>query len=458
MKVEATPKLLGRLESLRLRFVAGGIVWLVFSMLAAGVLISDIYRDATRGAMCDELGEHTFELEALFDLSQPERPHMIRQLSDPRFSEPGSGFYWEVRRQGTSVLRSPSLLTASLSGPLGDGTPTLGSGSGPDGATFVNGFSRQGPDGVPIEFRVAVDKDQLEASVTNFNQALARSLMAFALLLILGGILLISFALQPLAKLRSAMTDIRSGRLARVPDGFPSEIAPLVSDLNALLESTADLVKRARTGAGNLAHGLRTPLAVQMDEAQRLHDAGATEAADTIMHQCQRMQRQIDYHVARAGAVGPARIAGVNTLISEKTAIILSALDRLHRARSLQFAIAEGVDARLAIACDPIDFGEMLSTLVDNAGKWAVHRVTVRWDRTGDGMVAISIDDDGPGLPVALREQAFAIGERLDDLVAGSGLGLAIARDLARLYGGDARLDDSPLGGLRAQLVLPIAQ
>jgi signal transduction histidine kinase len=243
-----------------------------------------------------------------------------------------------------------------------------------------------------------------------------------------------------------------------LPDGFPTEIAPLVADLNAMLASTGDMVQRARVGTGNLAHGLRTPLAVQMDEAQRLHDAGATEAAETILHQCQRMQRQIDYHVARASAVGPSRLAGVNTVIAGKAAMILSALARLHLARGVKFGVADDVDARLAVACDPTDLGEMLSALVDNAGKWASHQVLVRWDRAADHMIVISVDDDGPGLPLAVREQAFAIGERLDDVVPGSGLGLAIARDLARLYGGDAQLDDSPLGGLRAKLRLPIAR
>jgi signal transduction histidine kinase len=446
------------MDSLRFRFVVGGLLWLVFAMVAAGLLISNIYRDATRGAMRDELGEHSFELEALLDLSQPGPPHLVRQLSDPRFSTPGSGFYWEVTRQGVSLLRSPSLRNASLSGPLGDGTPQLGQGYGPDGAAFVNGFARTGPDGVPIELRVAVDNDRLETTVADFNQALARSLIVFALLLVFGGIMLVSFGLRPLGKLRTAMADIRSGRLARLPDGFPTEIAPLVADLNAMLASTGDMVQRARVGAGNLAHGLRTPLAVQMDEAQRLHDAGATEAAETILHQCQRMQRQIDYHVARASAVGPSRLAGVNTMIAEKADIILSALARLHLARGVKFGVADDVDARLAVATDPTDLGEMLSALVDNAGKWASHQVLVRWDRAADDMIVISVDDDGPGLPLAVREQAFAIGERLDDVVPGSGLGLAIARDLARLYGGDAQLDDSPLGGLRAQLWLPIAR
>lgn len=458
MTLEMPAKRPGRMDSLRFRFVVGGLLWLVFAMLAAGVLISNIYRDATRNAMRDELGEHSFELEALLDLSHPGPPHLVRQLSDPRFSTPGSGFYWEVKRQGVSLLRSPSLRNASLSGRLGDGTPQLGSGSGPDGAAFVNGFARTGADGVPVELRVAVDKDRLETTVADFNGALARSLIVFALLLVLGGIMLVGFGLRPLAKLRTAMADIRSGRLARLPDGFPSEITPLVADLNALIAATGDMVQRARVGAGNLAHGLRPPLAVQMDEAQRLHDAGATEAAETILHQCQRMQRQIDYHVARASAVGPSRLAGVNTVIAEKAAVILSALARLHLARGVQFGVADDVDSSLAVACDPTDLGEMLSALVDNAGKWASHRVLVRWDPAADDMIVISVDDDGPGLPLEVREQAFAIGERLDDLVPGSGLGLAIARDLARLYGGDARLDDSPLGGLRAQLRLPMAR
>lgn len=446
-----------RFDSLRLRFLAGGLAWILLGLVAAGFVVSGVFRAEMRAQIENELGEHMFELETLIDSDDDGAVRLHRPLSDPRFSRADSGFFWQVRKDGVAVLRSSSLGTGTLQGGAASADPQLEAGIGPDGATFVYGVTRAPhPGSAPLEILVAADRNVLEATVAHFNTELVRALVAFGLLLGLIGGALVGFGLRPLDRLRAAVGDIRSGRTQRMPVDFPAEIRPLVSDLNKLLDATGDMVQRARIGAGNLAHGLRTPLAVQMDEAKRLEAAGASEAAATMMAQCLRMERQIDYHLARAGAVGPGRVAGVTTGVAERVEGILSALRRLHAGRAVAFANVGGADSELRAACDGVDLGEMVSNLVDNAGKWARSRVEVGWLADGGNLV-IAVDDDGPGLAPELRAQAFAIGERLDDAVPGSGLGLAIVRDLARLYGGDASLADSPLGGLRAVLTLPLA-
>jgi signal transduction histidine kinase len=233
---------------------------------------------------------------------------------------------------------------------------------------------------------------------------------------------------------------------------FPSEITPLVADLNGLIDSSSASVSRSRLIAGNLAHGLRTPLAILIDEADCLRKSGNAAAADTILHEAQRMQRQIDFHLARARNAAaqplPGRVASVPATLER----LSGAFNRLHQQRQIAYLLEPGLD--LNVACDPTDLTEILSNLLDNAGKWATSKCSVRWYRD-QAMVAIEIDDDGPGLPDEEREAVFKVGTRLDDLMPGTGLGLAISRDLARIYDGDVALSAGPGGGLRVTVWLP---
>ncbi|MGA2602298.1 MAG: ATP-binding protein [Bryobacteraceae bacterium] len=227
---------------------------------------------------------------------------------------------------------------------------------------------------------------------------------------------------------------------------------PLIDDLNALLDDREKAVKRALATAGDLAHGLKTPLAVLAQEAERLGANGDPELSAGIAQQVERMRRQVDYHLARARAAASGVTLNVHCPVAASAEGLARTMLKLYAGRSL--AIGVHVPADHSVRVQREDLDEMLGNLLDNACKWATSRVTVETARR-ENSIAVSVDDDGPGLARPLRTLVLQRGVRADEAAAGSGLGLAIVRDLAELYGGSISLEGSPCGGVRALLVLP---
>lgn len=274
-----------------------------------------------------------------------------------------------------------------------------------------------------------------------------------AVAFIAGGLFLVQRAVVPFRTLRASLSSLREGRSQTIEGDYPSEVQPLVNDLNALLEERERAVARALTTAGDLAHGLKTPLAVLAQEAEQAAAAGHHELAATLSQLVERMQRQIDYHLARARATAPARAApGVRCAVLPSVEALVRTMRRLHAERELIFDI--DVSPAHEIRGRREDLDEMLGNLLDNACKWARSRVLVS-SSINDASVSISVDDDGPGLDPSMRAEVLQRGVRADQRVRGSGLGLAIVSDLAELYGGSVTLETSPLGGTRARLQLP---
>ena len=270
---------------------------------------------------------------------------------------------------------------------------------------------------------------------------------------LVGGLFLVQRAVAPFRNLRAGLSSVREGRSQSIEGDYPSEVQPLVNDLNALLDERERAVARALTTAGDLAHGLKTPLAVLAQEAEQLSAAGHHELAATLRQQVERMQRQIDYHLARARATASSRAApGVRCAVLPSVEGLVRTMRRLHADREL--TIAADVPPAHEIRGRREDLDEMLGNLLDNACKWARSCVTIS-STINDTVVLISVDDDGPGLDPSLRAQVLQRGVRADQQVRGSGLGLAIISDLAELYGGSVTLETSPLGGTRARLELP---
>ena len=442
--------------SLRFRFLASNLVWIVACGIVAGLLISGIFRDSVERRYHAEMQEHIDELIELTALRPDGQPYLLRRLSDPRFLPPRSGMYWQVERPGFRTLVSPSLQSARIDNRLASGPEGRFKWmTGPMGTTLVYGRAvASGAGGPPLKMLMAADRRLVEETMARFDRPLDNALLGFAVLLLAGGALQLGFVLRPLKRLANDIRDVRAGRTQRMPEEYPDEIRPLVTDLNALLEAQAELVARGRVLAGRLAHGLRTPLATILDEAEQLQAAGHQGPAAVILREIQKMTRQLDYNLARARSAGAARTTGSRSSLSATVEPVLIAMRRIHREREIAFDMVAAPD--LTVACDPVDLTEIVSNLVDNAGKWAASQCLVSWVRTGT-TASILIDDDGKGIAADLREQAFAVGERLDDAQPGSGLGLAIARDLARYYGGDVTLGQSPRGGLRACVILGLA-
>jgi len=269
---------------------------------------------------------------------------------------------------------------------------------------------------------------------------------------IVAGIWQFRAAWVPFRRLREQLLRLRDGSGERIEGEYPTEVQPLVNDLNSLLEHRERIARRAMARAGDLAHGLKTPLAVLAQEAEQLEAAGQSESAATIGVQVERMRRQVDYQLTQARARTPGSVAGGRCGVLVSVEGLVRTLEKLYAARSLKIEV--DVAAEHVVRGQREDLDEMLGNLLDNACKWAKSRVAIQSGTEG-GMVVITVDDDGPGLPLSMREQVMQRGVRADEAAPGSGLGLAIVGDLAQLYEGTISLEDSPMDGLRAKLWLP---
>lgn len=266
------------------------------------------------------------------------------------------------------------------------------------------------------------------------------------------GVSVIRSGLSPFRMLRERLADVHAGRTARLEGEYPTEVEPLVKDLNALLDEREHRVARAVARAGDLAHGLKTPLAVIAQDIERADAAGQHEVAASLRRQVERMRRQIESHLAHARVTAAGVVPNARADVADAASGLARTMERLFAERAL--AITLNIPRDLVVRVSGEDLEEMLGNLMDNACKWARSRVDVSATITGSN-VTIVVDDDGMGLEPSMREHVLRRGVRLDEESPGSGLGLAIARDLAHAYSGTLVLEASPFGGVRARLTLP---
>jgi signal transduction histidine kinase len=261
-------------------------------------------------------------------------------------------------------------------------------------------------------------------------------------------------ALAPLKELRERLADVEKGANRQLEGRYPAEVQPLVTDLNALLAHRDEAVRRALAKAGDLAHGLKTPLAVLSQEAERAGADGRDDLASALGEQVERMRRQIDYHLAHARAAASGATPGARCAVRSSADALARTLLRLHAGRGITIDVCVAEDH--AVRCHREDLDEMLGNLLDNACKWGRRQIAVTSERQGAVML-IRVDDDGAGLDPAMREAVLQRGVRADEAAPGFGFGLAIVRELSELYGGSIALDRSPARGLGAHLRLPAA-
>jgi len=286
-------------------------------------------------------------------------------------------------------------------------------------------------------------------AAAHFPHALAPILAGIGLMV--AGFLTLRRSLTPFRQLHDRLTAVRGGSEQRVAGEYASEVQPLIDELNALLEDREKAVKRALDTAGDLAHGLKTPLALLTREADAAMTTGNPALAESIAQQVERMTRQVNYQLARARAAasGPAAATCEVAVCVEA---LIRAVRKLHAGRALSISSTVAPELRARVHRE--DLEEMLGNLLDNACKWARSRITLEASRDG-GMLSLVLDDDGPGLAPPLRTVVLERGVRADEAAPGHGLGLAIVRTLSEVYGGSIVLDYSPLGGLRVRLSLP---
>jgi signal transduction histidine kinase len=287
-----------------------------------------------------------------------------------------------------------------------------------------------------------------------FHIGLSSTLLVLALVFLAAGFAQIRSGLMPFDQLRARLSAVRAGDERRIEGAYPAEVQPLVNELNLLLAQREKAVQRALAKAGDLAHGLKTPLSVLAQEADQVEAEGHGEAATTIHQQVERMRRQIDYHLVRARAAHSGETPGAHCAVLESAEGLSRTLLRIYAARGLDIEV--DVDAQHSIRGQREDLDEMLGNLLDNACKWARCAVRVQSIRENNNIVLL-VDDDGPGVVPEMRDVVLQRGVRADEAAPGSGFGLSIVRDLVEAYGGTICLENSPMGGLRVRLQLPSA-
>jgi len=449
--------------SLRWRLLAVTGLLATLLVALAGALLLGLFRGEVQRQFASGLRSQLDEVTARLEWSAAGEPQLTpASLSDPRWRRPYGGLYWQiepVRADGRPPLRSRSLWDTQLAVPadaVADGEVHVHEVQGPAGQALLlleRSVRPAGSGAGSWRILVAGDLRETEAAVQRLRGALVGGALLLLLLMLAAAWLQTGVGLAPLRRLQTALAALRAGQAARLQGRFPSELQPLVDDFNGVLDRQADSLARARTQAGNLAHALKTPLAVLAQAAEQPGLAG-TPAAALLDEQVQRIRRQVDWQLARARAAALQGQPGVRTPLRASCDALLRVLQRLHADRGLQLELALP-ESEPGFAGDAQDLQEMLGNLLDNACRWASRRVRLSAVLAADGKLCIEVDDDGPGIAPAQRAQALARGQRLDESLPGSGLGLAIVAELAQLYGGALSLHESPLGGLRARLLLP---
>ncbi len=452
-------------SSLATRLFLSATAWVVIILLITGIVLSSVYRDATERAFDRRLNLYLRTIVA--EVATPDdTPDQFQSLGEPLFELPLSGWYWQVIRTDTEkpqIRASRSLWDKKLPKLEEQGVDLSAAGvrlgyvDGPEGQNLrmVERPVDLGADGKYL-VSVAGDDTEIFDETRSFDYYLGGTFAALGTVLLLTTIFQVRFGLAPLKRISDAIADIRSGRAERLEGEFPVEIAPLARETNALIDANREIVERARTHVGNLAHAIKTPLSVIVNEA-------STHAPDPftakVLEQADVMRDQVAHHLERARIAARLTVVGTVTEVAPAIEALRRTMEKIHRDRGI--AIAVQADTQAKFRGERQDLEEMAGNLVDNACKWAASRVFIEVlvehpVKPGTGrMLRIIVDDDGRGLSAAERAQVSRRGQRLDESKPGSGLGLSIVIDLAALYGGSLTLASAPIGGLRAELVLP---
>lgn len=479
------------LPSLQARVLLATLAGGLLTLTLAGWLLNSLFTQHVQRQFELELGRQLSQLVARLEFDAQGQPVVqTAQLSDPRWVKPYGGLYWQINNAAhTPVLRSRSLWDQTLALPrdtVADGNLHAHTLAGPAGQTLrVLEQSVQPPDETdsaadvadgsatpatapPADtprwtLAVAADMQDQAQAVQALRGTLLLALAALLGLLGLAAAAQVWFGLAPLRAMRQSLADLNAGTTDRLGGNLPAEVQPLVDDFNRALQRLDDGLASARTQAGNLAHALKTPLAVLRQAADAAIQPGAAppdpalhQLAAQVQEQVTRAQQHIDWHLRRARA---AAHAGAHQRASCELVPVLQGLmrvmDKLHAKRALDMALHTPPDLPATVAVEAQDLHDMLGNLLDNACQWARSEVRVGIEADGPAHLCVVVEDDGPGIPAALRTQMLERGARLDETTPGSGLGLAIVTELAGLYGGALTLAESPLGGLCARLRLP---
>lgn len=446
------------LSSVRLRLALGALTALSLALVISWFGLVALFERHVERRVGSELGLHLSQIVAHTVVASDGQLSLEQVPSDPRFDRVQGGLYWQIRDDMTGrLLRSRSLWDVRLD--LPDDMPAVGlvdihNIAGPRG-TVLHAHERRvilpsGADERVVRFVVAIDRAEIEALTAGFAGDARLALLGLGLALAAASFLQISLGVAPLTGIGRQVAAVRDGSAKRLPPAPADEVRPLVTEVNALLETVEAQVARARARAADLAHGIKTPLSALKADAARLAAKGETAIAADIDAAVDAMTAQVERELTRTRIRHGAR--GVGTRFRHITDGVVNVIRRTPEAQAVTIEVDAAEEALVPV--DEIDLAEIMGNLIENAARHARGRVKVTLRAVDEHAMCIVVDDDGPGLDETQRDSVMMRGERLDAREHGAGLGLAIVADILEVYGSSLALGSSPDGGLRTSFVL----
>lgn len=441
--------------SLRLRLFLASALSVSVALVLAFMGLGQLFASHVERRAIEELSVQLDQILVGIERDATGKFIMGSTPADARFATPFGGLYWQIEAEGQQ-MRSRSLWDFALDLPpdhLKDGAVHVHYLPGPRGDLLlamersVQLSARLGS--IPIRAAVAMDASSLEESTEEFRVDLLPFTLMLALFFVGAGVAQVFLGLRPLSLVERRIGRIRAGEASRVGDDFPTEIRPLASEVDALLAQRERDIEQARHRAGDLAHGLKTPLQALLGEADRVREADLAESADAIESTADAMRRHVERELNRVRIASRAAVA--QTDLADAVNRVVRVVQNANPTNPLAWKV--DVPIGLEVAADLETLLEILGAILENASRHAQSTVQV-YARTNSGHAVLSILDDGPGIEPAKIETLMRRGGREDE--SGTGLGLAIARELTDTLGGSVQLAPKE-PGLMVQITLPLA-
>jgi signal transduction histidine kinase len=442
--------------SLRNRLLIFAVLSISFVLIIAGMGIAALYKAHVENFVLTELTSHSDQLLGITNLTEAGLIDVDAELSDPRFQQPGGGLYWQIDADGQSSLRSRSLWDESMIIPTPPGTEEeehahiLVLPNGNEIFAMERRVTLTNDKGLEKSAVVTmgIDRSRVTTPISQFLRSFLGGLLLTYAALLLSMITLIWLSLRPLISVKGKIAEMRAGHTVFETGDLPSEVLPLANEVNALSAAREVQLERARQRASNLAHGLKTPLAVMQAIANELRQKGMGTQADGIGMNASQMRDLVDRELTRS------RIASGH---GNYKALLAATLDRViatmkKAPRGDILVWEQTVSEAVSVAMDRTDLLELVGNIVDNGRKHAGSKVRLSFNKG-----VLTVEDDGRGVPEDQLASIMQRGVRLDEKLPGSGIGLAIVADLAEVYGLTVTARRSDLGGLALDIRIPEA-
>jgi signal transduction histidine kinase len=441
-------------KTLSIRIIAFSGAWVVAALIISAALLLHFYRDHVAQHYDAHVNMHLEELIRASGFGSDDTFSLKFLPSDPRYDELNSGWYWEVRQSGVSLKQSPSL--GGYKFDISNIQPTtsklvyemLGPVFEPIRMHILE--IKQAGNLDPLVFLTSAPTTNYTDDVLNYSDHIIFSFVLLGIGLLLSVVLQVRIALKPLNAIGKEISDIREGKYFKLSRDYPTDVQPLVDELNNLLDHNIVLLKRARNQLGDLAHSVKNPLTVINNETDNMQPA----RKELILKQTSDINDNIDHYLSRARTFGAENILGARSEVKTVVEDLVYTMQKLNQDRELEYDISKLEEC--TFRGETQDLEELLGNLIDNACKWAKSRIEIS-SEVRDGRLLLAVVDDGPGIPIGEIENVKRRGHRLDETKPGHGQGLGIVKDITSLYGGSMSLIVSALGGLRAELNLPAA-